>query len=230
VTTSAPSSRPSATARSGGSSAAAGGPSLVVRRAFPQEAADVAWLAAATFPLACPPGTERLEMARHVARKLTPAQFRAWATSADHALLVAVAPGDAGPGVVGPDDRARAAGDRLLGYALVQVGTPDGQQEAAVLREATGGRGPYAELSKIYAHPEAQGTGSSSALMAGAVRAAEELAAARGHDRLPLWLGTNGENRRAQAFYRKHGFEVVGTRTYDVGGVLHDDVVMLRRA
>lgn len=180
----------------------------------------MAWLAAATFPLACPPGTERVEMALHVARKLTPARFRAWAASPDHALLVAVAPGG---------DQGEAA-DRLLGYALVQVGTPDGVQEAAVLRDATGGPGPYAELSKIYAHPDAQGSGSSSALMAGAVRAAGELAAAHGHAGLPLWLGTNGENRRAQAFYRKHGFEVVGTRTYDVGGVLHDDVVMLRPA
>jgi ribosomal protein S18 acetylase RimI-like enzyme len=191
-----------------------------VRRAAPAEAADVAWLAAATFPLACPPGTERIEMALHVTRKLTPAQFRAWATSPAHALLVAV----------GPGDQEGRAGDRLLGYALVQVGTPDGSQEAAVLHGATGGPGPYAELSKIYAHPDAQGSGSSSALMAGAVQAAAELAAAHGHDRLPLWLGTNGENRRAQTFYRKHGFEVVGTRTYDVGGVLHDDVVMLRRA
>ncbi len=193
----------------------------------------MAWLAAATFPLACPPGTERVEMALHVVRKLTPARFRAWAGSTDHALLVAVGPGDGGPGDGGPGDAGpgdAGPGDRLLGYALVQVGTPDGEQEAAVLRDATGGPGPYAELSKIYAHPDAQGTGPSSALMAGAARAADELAAARGLGRLPLWLGTNGENRRAQAFYRKHGFEVVGTRTYDVGGVLHDDVVMLRPA
>jgi ribosomal protein S18 acetylase RimI-like enzyme len=189
-------------------------PSVVVRRAAPAEAADVAWLAAATFPLACPPGTEVAEMALHVARRLTPAQFRAWATSPDHALLVATAADDP---------------DRLLGYALVRVGVPDGEREAAVLQEATGGPGPYAELSKIYAHPEAQGTGSSSALMVAALRAGEELAAAHGHVSLPVWLGTNGENRRAQAFYRKHGFEVVGTRTYDVGGVLHDDVVMLHQ-
>ena len=198
------------------SAATPAAPSVVVRRAALAEAADVAWLAAATFPLACPPDTERTEMALHVARRLTPAQFRAWAASDDHALLVAHAADD-------------TTAERLLGYALVQVGTPDGDQEAAVLREATGGPGPYAELSKIYAHPEAQGTGSSSALMRGALAAAAELAAAHGHAALPLWLGTNGENRRAQAFYRKHGFEVVGTRTYDVGGQLHDDVVMLHR-
>ena len=43
-----------------------------------------------------------------------------------------------------------------------------------------------------------------------------------------VWLGTNGENARAQAFYRKHGFAVAGSRTYVVGGESHDDVVMVR--
>ncbi|WP_245885931.1 GNAT family N-acetyltransferase [Xylanimonas oleitrophica] len=178
-----------------------------VRRARPDEAAEVAWLAATTFPLACPPGTAAADMARHVATRLTPARFREWAASEEHVLLIAT------------DD------ETCLGYALLQRGTPDGEQEARVLREATGSAGPYVELSKIYAHPLAQGTGSSSALM----RATLEVAGTLGPG-LPLWLGTNGDNARAQAFYRKHGFAVVGTRTYDVGGRLHDDVVMLHGA
>lgn len=193
---------------------------LVVRPAQPAEAADVAWLAALTFPLACPPGTSRQSIAAHVAHRLTPAQFRDWATSPSHALLVAV-------------DGAEPAAPRpaVLGYALVQLGLPDGSAEAEVLREATGGDGPYVELSKIYAHPQQLGTGVASALMAGAVEAAAALAVAQGHaDGLPLWLGTNGQNARAQAFYRKHGFAVVGRRTYLVGGVAHDDVVMVHAA
>ena len=59
--------------------------------------------------------------------------------------------------------------------------------------------------------------------MRGAVDAAAELGPG-----LPFWLGTNGRNERAQAFYRKSGFEVVGRRTYRVGDLEHDDVVLLR--
>ncbi|QAY68704.1 GNAT family N-acetyltransferase [Xylanimonas protaetiae] len=185
---------------------------VVVRPGEPAEAAEIAWLAATTFPLACPPGTAVDEMARHIAMHLTPGAFARWARSADHALLVA------------------ARGGELVGYALLHLGTPDGVEEAHVVAAATRGDGTSVELSKIYAHPLALGSGTSSELMRGAIAAAAELSAAHGHSApLPLWLGTNGQNLRAQAFYRKHGFVVVGTRTYDVGGHTHDDVVMLRR-
>ncbi|WP_242607791.1 GNAT family N-acetyltransferase [Xylanimonas ulmi] len=192
-------------------------PHVVVRPALTQEAADVAWLAAMTFPLACPPDAAAAEVARHVARQLTPAHFRRWSISADHVLLV-----------------AQSQDGAHLGYALLTYGLPDGAQDAAVLREATGSAGPYVELSKIYAHPDALGTGAAAALMRGAIDAAAHLGAAHlaeghGSGDTPLWLGTNAANARAQAFYRKHGFVVVGTRTYDVGGQAHDDVVMLRR-
>jgi ribosomal protein S18 acetylase RimI-like enzyme len=187
---------------------------LVVRPARPEEAAEIAWLAALTFPLACPPGTPVPTMAAHVAAQLTPAHFRAWVVSDEHALVVA--------------RRARDGAEaEVLGYALVALGEPDAPQEAAALHDSAG-PGPYAELSKIYVHPAEQGTGVAGALMAEAIAEAEELARRAGHGGpRPLWLGTNGQNLRAQAFYRRHGFEVVGRRTYDVGGVEHDDVVML---
>ncbi|WP_423463290.1 GNAT family N-acetyltransferase [Promicromonospora sp. MS192] len=180
-------------------------PPGVVRRATVDDAAEAAWLAALTFPLACPPGTTPSDTAAHIARKLTPAHFRAWAGSDRHALLV-------------HDD-----GTRLLGYALLVLGTPDGATEAGVVRSATGQEAPYVELSKIYVHPDVLGGGVASALMRGAVAAAAQLGPG-----LPLWLGTNALNQRAQAFYRKSGFEVVGRRTYVVGGVEHDDVVLVR--
>jgi ribosomal protein S18 acetylase RimI-like enzyme len=53
-----------------------------------------------------------------------------------------------------------------------------------------------------------------------------EAAAARGA--AGMWLGTNAANRRAQRFYEKAGFERVGTRRFQVGGRLEDDVVMER--
>jgi GNAT superfamily N-acetyltransferase len=176
------------------------------------EAAQVAWLAATTFPLACPPGTAVDEVARHIATHLTPAAFAAWAASDEHALLAVV------------------QGGEIAGYALLHLGELDGSAESRAVLAATRATGPAVELSKIYAHPLAIGTGASAALMRGAIDAAATLAAGHGHAApLPLWLGTNAGNLRAQAFYRKHGFEVVGTRTYDVGGGVHDDVVMLHR-
>ncbi|WP_125776711.1 GNAT family N-acetyltransferase [Antribacter gilvus] len=180
---------------------------MLVRPATADDAADVAWLAALTFPLACPPETLREDMAAHVAHKLTPAHFRAWASDRNHALLVAERADD---------------GASFRGYVLLSLGSPDGEAEAATVRSATGEGAPYVELSKIYVHPDDLGSGVASALMTAAVAEAGALGPGR-----PLWLGTNGLNQRAQAFYRKHGFEVVGRRTYLVGGVEHDDVVML---
>ncbi|MFD7024276.1 GNAT family N-acetyltransferase [Promicromonospora sukumoe] len=190
-----------------GTAAAAARPALpgVVRRATAGDAAEAAWLAALTFPLACPPGTPPADLAAHIAHKLTPAHFRAWTTSPEHALLV-------------HDD-----GERLLGYALLVRGAPGSTAESGALRSATGREAPYVELSKIYVHPDVLGGGVAASLMRGAVDAAAELGVG-----LPLWLATNKANQRAQAFYRKSGFEVVGERTNRVGGQDHHDLVLLR--
>lgn len=144
-------------------------------------------------------------MAAHVAAHLTAEHFAAWAVSPDHELLVAVAEDPEG------DD------GRLLGYALLARGATDDPDVAAVI-----GPDVDVELSKIYVHPDAQGSGLAGDLMREALDAARDLSAAPA-----VWLGTNGENARAQAFYRKHGFVLVGNRTYVVGGESHDDVVMV---
>lgn len=187
-------------------------PSVVVRPAQPHEVAEIAWLAALTFPLACPAGTPVRTMAAHIAAQLTPGRFAAWATSTEHVLLVAES---AASGA----DSGETVG--IAGYALLARGEPAGEQETTVLRSAAG-PGPYVELSKIYVHPDHLGTGTAGRLLDVATTEARRLAPGR-----PFWLGTNGDNQRAQAFYRRHGFAVVGHRTYDVGGVQHDDVVML---
>jgi ribosomal protein S18 acetylase RimI-like enzyme len=157
-------------------------------------------------------------MAAHIAAKLGPSQFRAWASDGEHALIVAER--ELGNG--------SATDPAIVGYALVALGQPDGHAEAAAVHAATGMPGPYLELSKIYVLPGERGSGVADLLMTGAIDAATRLAADTGHPPgLPLWLGTNRHNTRAQGFYRRHGFDVVGERTYDVGGVEHDDMVML---
>jgi ribosomal protein S18 acetylase RimI-like enzyme len=81
---------------------------------------------------------------------------------------------------------------------------------------------PAVELSKMYVLPDSHGSGVSTALMNAALAAAAELRGAC------LWLGVNQENRRAQRFYRKHGFAVHGTRTFMVGTRREHDYVMVR--
>ena len=58
-------------------------------------------------------------------------------------------------------------------------------------------------------------------MYAGITWAAEQRARA-------LWLGVNQANHRAQKFYRKHGFEVTGTRMFRLGTGLENDFVMVR--
>jgi len=77
-----------------------------------------------------------------------------------------------------------------------------------------------AELKRIYLLARAQGTGLATALMQAAITAAAQA----GHRR--LLLGTHPENARAIAFYHKHGFATVGTRQFNVGGMIFDDIVM----
>ncbi len=100
------------------------------------------------------------------------------------------------------------SGDELSGYLMLAFGTPP---------IATTWRDPI-ELRRIYV--DAPGSGVATQLMATA------LEQAIGHD--VIWLGTNELNARAIRFYEKHGFTIVGNRTFVVGGVEEADYVMAR--
>jgi ribosomal protein S18 acetylase RimI-like enzyme len=79
------------------------------------------------------------------------------------------------------------------------------------------------ELWRFYVDKPWQGRGLARALMT----AVEDRARARGGRE--LWLGVWERNERAQAFYRKCGFEKVGTQIFVVGTDPQTDHVMLRR-
>ena len=79
------------------------------------------------------------------------------------------------------------------------------------------------ELKRIYVLSRFHGTGTGLRLMQAAIEDARERRASR------LLLGTYQENHRAVAFYRKHGFDLAGTRQFQVGPVLYDDIVLARR-
>lgn len=99
-------------------------------------------------------------------------------------------------------------GGAPIGFAL--VGRPD-------LAAAIDGD---IELKRIYSLSRFHGTGVGAGLMK------QALAAANGH--LRLLLGVYARNDRALAFYRKQGFADIGTRQFNVGGKLYDDLVLAR--
>ncbi len=94
----------------------------------------------------------------------------------------------------------------------------------AQLRSAAKGNGVAGahpiELWRFYVDPSWHGKG----LAAQFMRAVEESALSRGAD--TLWLGVWEKNLRAQAFYRKNGFETVGSHTFVVGTDPQRDLVM----
>jgi ribosomal protein S18 acetylase RimI-like enzyme len=101
-----------------------------------------------------------------------------------------------------------ATGGAPVGFAL--VGAPD--LDAA--------RDGDIELKRIYSLSRFHGSGMGAALMRAAVDTAQ------GYQR--LLLGVYANNHRAIAFYRKQGFADIGTRQFNVGGHLYDDLVLAR--
>jgi ribosomal protein S18 acetylase RimI-like enzyme len=82
---------------------------------------------------------------------------------------------------------------------------------------------PTAEVSKLYVMPAQHGAGVASALMDAAIAEARSRGAAA------VWLGVNEENARANRFYEKSGFALVGRKRFLVGDRWEDDFVRERR-
>ena len=103
-------------------------------------------------------------------------------------------------------------GEEAVGYARLK----EGQAPPVV-----GGSRPI-ELARIYLVQEATGSGVGSKLM----QACLEEAKIKGCDR--IWLGVWERNERAIAFYRKWGFAIVGSQTFEMGDELQTDLLMQR--
>lgn len=124
-----------------------------------------------------------------------------------------------------PDLQRREVLDPALDTLLAEV---DGELAGfAMVRD---GKAPPAvatvrpvELWRFYVDKPWQGRGLARALMT----AVEDRARARGARE--LWLGVWERNARAQAFYRKCGFETVGSQIFVVGTDPQTDHVMLRQ-
>ena len=178
-----------------------------IRRAEARDAAALAAVAAITFPLACRPSTTEEAKADFIAKSLSERSFAGYLAAADHILLLAEVDTSAGSGQRGA----------VAGYTMLVAGDPqDPDVAAAVLAR------PTIELSKVYVMPEHHGTGIAQALMDASIDAARKAGA------VSIWLGVNSENDRANRFYDKNGFEIVGHKTFRLGDVDEDDYVRER--
>jgi ribosomal protein S18 acetylase RimI-like enzyme len=162
--------------------------------------AELATVAARTFPLACPPSVTRANIAAFVDANLSDVRFAEYLSDPQRLILTA------------------SQGDRIVGYAMLTRGVGDDPDVQRAVRIR-----PAVELSKIYVLPDNHGSGVSTALMDAALAAAADWGAGC------VWLGVNHENRRAQRFYKKCGFTVNGTRTFQLGAHDENDYVMVRQ-
>ena len=78
------------------------------------------------------------------------------------------------------------------------------------------------ELVRLYASSEWHGRGVGGALM----RACLDEARSGGYE--TIWLGVWERNPRAQAFYRKWGFQAVGDHVFQLGSDAQRDILMAR--
>lgn len=189
---------------------------VIVRAAELAEAEALHALAALTFPLACPPSTTEAAKAAFIAEHLSAQRFAEYLV--DPGRLVLVVAGAAAASERPAAREPSGGGGGMLGYAMLVHGEPGDPDVARVVQ----GR-PTAELSKLYVHPAQHGSGVAATLVEAVVAAAAE----RGS--VSVWLGVNIHNARANRFYEKSGFAIVGEKGFLVGENSEDDWVRERR-
>lgn len=177
---------------------------ITTRRCAADDAALLHHLAARTFALACPPGTAPADIETFVERHLSRSCFERYLADRHRILWVAALDGEP------------------AGYSMLVSGPIADPDVRAVVPAAAGTEGVSIELSKFYVVAERHGSGLADALM----RATLADAVAAGAT--SCWLGVNQRNDRAARFYARHGFEIVGTKRFQVGTEWHDDHVRLR--
>ncbi|MBX3100384.1 MAG: GNAT family N-acetyltransferase [Salinibacterium sp.] len=180
-------------------------PAFSVRRADATDAAALAAVAAETFPLACPPDTLPESIAAFIAAHLSVSSFSAYLDDPERALFLAEA--DPGSGRT-----AEAAG-----YTMIVFGEPADADAAAAVTTR-----PTAELSKVYVRQMFHGAGLARLLVAASVDEAHRRGA------VSVWLGVNQANERANRFYGKQGFDLVGSKRFRLGERYEEDFVRAR--
>lgn len=192
---------PEATSPGAGTAPATGSLTLALV-SDPSLAPAIADVAAATFPLACPPHSEPADVAAFIREHLSEPVFAGYIASDESDVIV-----------------ARDDVGTIIGYTLVHHRPPADTDVAAVITDR-----PASEVSKMYVLPDHHARGRTDPPSHLLMRAAVERAADRGS--AVIWLGVNQENARAQRFYEKMGFRRVGVKSFDLNGNIEHDFVL----
>ena len=167
-----------------------------IRRCATADARLLSELATEAFPLACPPETTTENIRAFCEHNLSPGAFEKYLASAEIAIWIA-------------EDS-----DTPVGYVMSVAGEPGDPDIAGSVTHR-----PTVEISKLYVLSSHHGSGLAGKLLALALEHARNDGAAS------VWLGVNRENRRANRFYEKSGFALVGERFFQVGESLESDVI-----
>ncbi|WP_431710473.1 GNAT family N-acetyltransferase [Glutamicibacter uratoxydans] len=171
----------------------------MIRNATVEDACALATLASQTFHLACPLGTTTDDIQFFLEQHLSKAKFVEYALDNDYMVKVY--------------DNAT----EILGYTLLVYQQP----ETDVVRETLQAARPV-QLSKCYVHPNHHGSGIAGELL----QASLEWGLKRGSDL--MWLAVNQRNERAQRFYKKWGFSIVGEKFFQIGQATEKDYILTR--
>ena len=104
------------------------------------------------------------------------------------------------------------SGNRFEGFAQLHLCSP---------KECVPTANPC-ELHRFYVSSKHHGKGLAHVLMQRVLETAQQTSAES------IWLGVWEENPRAITFYKKFGFEVVGSHTFLLGSDPQSDLIMLR--
>ncbi len=175
--------------------------SVSIRKAKDTDIHELVPLAARTFPLACPPEMDRTAIENFIYNELNEKVFAEWLGNDDANVVVAT------------------DGAMLVGYTVCvnNVLPKNAELDRQLPLDTT------VMMTKFYVHPEFHAAGVSRNMMAYLLDQYSTT------DRQWMWLGTNVANARAIRFYERSGFEQIGTRSFDVGGSMAEDIVLARR-
>ena len=171
-----------------------------IRHAVLEDALGLQNLMSKSFPLACPPSVSAADIQVYLARKCSVENFKSNIADDKTVLIVA------------------CNGSELLGYSLLVFDETESSDIASQLSSVTSN----VKLSRFYVHPDWHGEGVAQKLMQRTFEIVHELGWSA------LWLTVNQQNERANRFYQKWGFEIVGEADFILGGSVQRDFVRER--
>lgn len=172
----------------------------MIRHAEMPDAIAMQHLITEAFPLACPPDTSAEDIKVHLSSKCSAENFKSYIANDETVVIVA------------------CDGSNLLGFAILIFAPTADVQVAGALSSVDS----TVELSKFYVSPDLHGHGIAQKLMQRCFEVVHELGWSA------IWLNVNQVNQRANRFYEKWGFAIVGVCDFVLGSSVQKDFIRER--